>query len=45
MARTSETVRRAGVQIETYVDGDGPALVILPSYGRDSGEDYDEIVV
>jgi pimeloyl-ACP methyl ester carboxylesterase len=28
--------------IETYVDGRGPALVVLPSYGRDGGEDFDE---
>ena len=31
------------MEIETYVDGDGPAFVILPSYGRDGGEDYDDI--
>ena len=43
MARTSEMVRTTGVEIETYIDGDGPALVILPSYGRDGGEDYDDI--
>ena len=43
MVRTSETVRRGGVEIETYVDGNGSTLVILPSYGRDSGEDYDDI--
>jgi pimeloyl-ACP methyl ester carboxylesterase len=27
--------------IETYVNGRGPALVVLPSYGRDGGEDFD----
>ena len=43
MVRTSKTVRTAGVEIGTYVDGDGPALVILPSYGRDGGADYDDI--
>ena len=43
MARTGATIRRPGVEIETYVDGDGPALVILPSYGRDGGEDFDDI--
>ena len=32
---------RGGVQIETYIDGDGPSLIILPSYGRDGGVDYD----
>ena len=31
------------VAIETYIDGQGPCLVILPSYGRDGGEDYDTI--
>ncbi len=36
-------VRRADVEIETYIDGDGPALVVLPSYGRDGGKDYDDI--
>ena len=41
--RPSEIVRGNGVEIETYVDGDGPAFVILPSYGRDGGEDYDDI--
>ena len=41
--RTSAIVRRSGVEIETYIDGAGPALVILPSYGRDGGEDYDYI--
>ena len=43
MARASKMVRTAGVKIETYVDGEGPALVILPSYGRDGGEDFDDI--
>ena len=43
MDRVSETVCTGGVAIETYVDGDGPALVILPSYGRDGGEDFDDI--
>ncbi len=43
MGRTGETVRTGAVAIETYVDGDGPTLVILPSYGRDGGADYDDI--
>ena len=43
MARPGQIVRRSEVAIETYVDGDGPTLIILPSYGRDSGEDYDDI--
>ena len=40
-ARTSSLVQRANVTIETIIDGDGPAFVILPSYGRDSGADFD----
>ena len=27
--------------IETLVEGEGPALVMLPSYGRDGGKDFD----
>ncbi len=41
--RKSESVSENGVESETYVDGDGPAFVVLPSYGRDGGEDYDDI--
>ncbi len=41
--RKSAFVSKDGVEIETYVDGAGPAFVILPSYGRDGGEDYDDI--
>ena len=41
--RNSEFIRENGVEIETYVDGAGPAFVILPSYGRDGGADYDDI--
>ena len=41
--RKSESVSENGVEIETYLDGDGPAFVILPSYGRDGSEDYDDI--
>lgn len=37
----SELVTGKGVGIETYVDGEGPVFVVLPSYGRGSGEDYD----
>ena len=45
MGRTGEMVRTGAVAIETYVEGDGPTLVILPSYGRDGGADYDDITV
>jgi pimeloyl-ACP methyl ester carboxylesterase len=41
MARISEFVTADRVTIEVYREGSGPVLVILPSYGRDSGEDYD----
>ena len=43
LRRTSTVVTGKDVAIETYVDGQGPCLVILPSYGRDGGEDYDNI--
>ena len=41
--RTSRVVHEGDVGIEAYVDGDGPAFVILPSYGRDGGGDFDDI--
>jgi pimeloyl-ACP methyl ester carboxylesterase len=39
--RRSEFVHGTNVTLEVYVDGTGPALVVLPSYGRDGGEDFD----
>lgn len=33
----SEFLKKSGVEIKTYIDGEGHAFVILPSYGRDSG--------
>jgi pimeloyl-ACP methyl ester carboxylesterase len=39
--RTRKISRRDDLAIETYIDGKGPALVILPSYGRDGATDYD----
>ena len=39
----SRFVHADHVAIETYIGGEGPALVILPSYGRDGGGDYDDI--
>ena len=41
--RHSDFLREDGIEIETYVDGAGPVFVILPSYGRDGGADYDDI--
>lgn len=43
--RKSKFLRKSGVEIEMYIDGEGPAFVILTSYGRDSGEDFDAITV
>ena len=41
--RNSHVCRCQGVEIETYIDGDGSPFVILPSYGRDGGEDFDDL--
>lgn len=41
MNRHSEIVTTDDASIETYVDGTGPDVVILPSYGRDGGADFD----
>ena len=43
-SRPSETVSVGPVSIETYVDGDkgGQDIVVIPSYGRDGGDDYDQ---
>ncbi|MBX9824055.1 MAG: alpha/beta hydrolase [Xanthobacteraceae bacterium] len=40
--RRSELVRHGDVEIEVVIDGDGPAVVLLPSLARDS-DDYDEV--
>ena len=40
--RSRQLVRYADVAIETIVEGEGPAVVLLPSLARDS-EDYDEV--
>jgi hypothetical protein len=41
MNRHSEIVTAGAVSIETFVDGDGPDVVVLPSYGRDGGDDFE----
>jgi pimeloyl-ACP methyl ester carboxylesterase len=41
VTRRSEIVTAGAASIETYVDGHGPAVVVVPSYGRDGGEDFD----
>ncbi|MEQ1648937.1 MAG: alpha/beta hydrolase [Hyphomicrobiaceae bacterium] len=38
-----ELVSYDDVTIETLVQGTGPAIVVLPSLGRDSYEDYDQV--
>jgi pimeloyl-ACP methyl ester carboxylesterase len=43
MDRNSEVVAVGEVTIETYVDGSGPDVVLLPSYGRDGGGDFDPL--
>ena len=40
--RSRVLVRYAGIVIETIVEGQGPAVVLLPSLARDS-EDYDAV--
>ena len=44
-ARNGEIVYGNGVVIETYIDGEGHPLVVLPSYIRDGGEDYDDLTL
>lgn len=41
--RHSEMVTNGAVTIETFVDGSGPAVVMLPSSGRDGGDDFDVV--
>lgn len=43
MTRYSQIVTAGEVSIDTYVDGHGPAVVIIPSYGRDGGADFDAV--
>ena len=43
MMRPRETVTVGAVSIETYIDGRGPTIVIVPSYGRDGGRDFDPL--
>ena len=42
LMRTREFVRYGGVAIDVIVEGQGPAIVLLPSLARDS-EDYDAV--
>jgi pimeloyl-ACP methyl ester carboxylesterase len=39
--RVLESVRVGDIEIATCIEGDGPPLLVLPSYGRDGLEDFD----
>ena len=39
--RRSEFVLGVDLKLEVYLDGTGPAVIVLPSYGRGGGEDFD----
>lgn len=39
--RNSELVKSGNLTIEVFKEGSGPAIVVIPSYGRDGGEDFD----
>ncbi len=41
--RRSVMVTTGDVVIETFVEGAGPAIVMLPSSGRDGSEDFDRV--
>jgi pimeloyl-ACP methyl ester carboxylesterase len=41
--RRSVMVTTGDVTIETFVEGAGPAIVMLPSSGRDGSEDFDSV--
>ncbi|MFM0147415.1 alpha/beta fold hydrolase [Paraburkholderia sp. RL18-085-BIA-A] len=41
--RVSRIFQSGSVEIEAQIDGDGSPFVILPSYGRDAGKDFDDI--
>lgn len=43
MSRNSEMVTTGPVSIQTHVNGSGPAVVLIPSYGRDGGDDFEPL--
>lgn len=48
MTRHSEIITRGSVRVETYLDGERSSadrgdVVVLPSYGRDGGGDFDPL--
>jgi pimeloyl-ACP methyl ester carboxylesterase len=40
---TRRIVRTGQASIDTRVDGNGPAVLVIPSYGRDAGPDFDPL--
>ncbi len=40
--QVTEMVSNGDAVIETFLNGKGPSIVMLPSYGRDVGADFDE---
>jgi pimeloyl-ACP methyl ester carboxylesterase len=40
---TRHSVANGQVTIDTCVDGNGPAVVVVPSYGRNAGPDFDPL--
>jgi hypothetical protein len=40
---TRHIVRTNQASIDTSVDGHGPVVVVVPSYGRDAGGDFDPL--
>jgi pimeloyl-ACP methyl ester carboxylesterase len=42
-SRRLETIQLADAEIVTCIDGEGPTLVMLPSYGRDGLADFDRV--
>ena len=42
-SRRLETVTSGDAKIVTCIDGEGPTLVMLPSYGRDGLDDFDHV--
>jgi pimeloyl-ACP methyl ester carboxylesterase len=43
VTRHGEILTAGDVCIDTYVDGHGPVVLIVPSYGRDGGADFDAL--
>ena len=42
--RIIEIVQSGSIHIEVFSDGSAPAIVVIPSYGRDSGDRFTKAV-